>query len=67
LSFVVVHFSWCDEFYLLTFDWMDKYININKTKTIKYVDIKQQCRQLVIVYPGIVNLRETINELRVGV
>jgi penicillin-binding protein-related factor A (putative recombinase) len=46
---------------------MDNYININKTKTIKYVDIKQQCRQLLIVYPGIVNLRETINELRVGV
>ncbi|MDR1234772.1 MAG: Holliday junction resolvase RecU [Mycoplasmataceae bacterium] len=60
MAFVIVHFSLCDEFYLLSIQWIDQYLVKYNKKTIKYEDIKKECQLISIIYPGILNLIEKI-------
>ncbi len=54
-TFIIIYFSYFDEFYLVNLDVIEKWI-INKQKNkIPYEYIKDNCSNLDIEYPGIIN------------
>jgi penicillin-binding protein-related factor A (putative recombinase) len=53
-TFLIIYFSKYDTFYIANFEWIIAK-TINTTK-IKYEEFKNNCQQLKIIFPGILNI-----------
>ena len=60
LAFLVVHFKFCDEYFLVPYEWLVKYIENEKRRSIPY---KEMPRQFQISMPvnGILNYLPALN------
>lgn len=60
LAFLVVHFKFCDEYFLVPYEWLVKYVENEKRRSIPY---KEMPRQFQISMPvnGILNYLPALN------
>ncbi len=63
LCFLIVHFYKLNKYYLITIDEILKYVKEKSKKTISEKDIETIGYELTIVFPGILNLIETIKKI----
>lgn len=60
LAFLIVHFKFCDEYYLIPYEWILKYVHEEKRRSIPY---KEMPKTFLIPMPvnGILNYLPTLN------
>ena len=60
LAFLIVHFKFCDEYFLIPYEWLVKYVKDEKRRSIPY---KEMPRQFQIPMPvnGILNYLPILN------
>ncbi len=60
LAFLIVHFKFCDEYFLIPYEWLVKYVKEEKRRSIPY---KEMPRQFQIPMPvnGILNYLPVLN------
>jgi recombination protein U len=60
LAFLIVHFKFCDEYFLIPYEWLAKYVKDEKRRSIPY---KEMPRQFEIAMPvnGILNYLPALN------
>ncbi len=54
-SFLIVYFNAIDKIYLIKTSDIINWIKVNKSKTIKFEYIKDNCQEIDISYPGIID------------
>ena len=63
ICFFIIQFFDIDETYLLPIENLIQYCNYNKKKSIPYDSLVKMSKKLEIVFPGILNLVEVLDEL----
>lgn len=60
LAFLIVHFKFCDEYFLLPYEWLNHYVSEEKRQSIPY---KEMPKAFQIERPqgGILNYLQTLN------
>jgi recombination protein U len=60
--FLLVYFSLYEKFYLINFTWIQQWLDNpnNNSKTIKYDEIVNNCQELPVIYPGIIDFLKFI-------